>query len=549
MRRSSDVLNISRFNLKEIFSKNIINQPRSSQYKYTSACFLSTRNMAGRGLTFFAILFTGLLLFQCFKPVVPGVKLDPAKVKPTNLDVPDSIDEGIGESPSPSPTPFEPNVDPPGANFNGAATFTFNTSNYVFDESLSETDFYENLTFLDSWTSIKWFAAKLFDFANLYSTVKAKPKCTSKNQCRIRITQEGKAQKRRPDEERGMAVNNCGKIGDWKFTDFEHKHILRTSGTAWDPENFGIHAFAAAHWRRADSPYSHATFFYVPKLEVIDYTLVQNEDGEAQCKAQTHYDAWTCVKTGRNEDLYGGCYYAGKCLPTYRKVDGHFMGLDCLEGSGDPSRDYVADPFALGILQDQFAYNKKFSKVPPKQWQLDETSWFVDRTRSTGAGLRFTEPRPEPYKTTREELYDSYTEWLQRHPTEKIPEEVKRLFYRQPYYIFAKDLRKNGAPNEGFIERKFYNLKVNPLYVPAPDPAKIDVPFAWSGNRGGNGTVDKMPVIDEGPEWDLAIFNRRDEKVPHTGPDENMDSQHLISKVDDASKELAAKLNDLIAKQ
>ena len=310
-----------------------------------------------------------------------------------------------------------------------------------------------------------------------------------------------------------------------------------------------MHAFSAAHWRRADSPYAYATFFFVPKLEVIDYTLVQDEDGKAQCKAQTHYDAWTCAKTGRNEDGYGGCYFAGKCLPTYRKSDGHFMGLDCLKGSGDPARDFVADPFILGIVQDQFAYSKLgFTKVPPKQWKLDETSWFVDRSRSTGAGLRFTEPRPQPYKTPREELYDSYTEWLQRHPTEKMPEEVKRLFYRQPYYIFAKDLRKNGAPNEGFIERNYFNLQVNPLYVPDPDPAKIDVPFAWSGNRESNGTVEKMPVVDDGPEWDLAIFNRRDEKVPHTGPDENMDNQFLISKVDDESKELADKLQDL-AKQ
>ena len=507
--------------------------------------FPPTSTMVSRGITYFGILFTGLLLLQAITPVYPGAKLDPSKVKPTHLDLPEAIDEGIGESPNPSPLPESPNVGPPGANFNGLVSWTFNSSNYVLDESLSNTDFYEYLTYLDSWTSFRWFAARLVEFAQAYTTVKPNQKCTSENPCRISVTPEGKRHKRRPDEEKGLAVNNCGKAGDWKFTDFEHKHILRTTSKGWDPNEFGVHALAAAHWRRADSPYSYATFFYVPKLEVIPYSLVQTEDGEAQCKAQTHYDAFTCVKGSRTDDLYGGCYYAGKCLPTYRKSDGHFMGLDCLEGSGDPSRDISADPLMLGQLQDMSVYSKTWTRMPPRQWELDEVNWHVARGKSTGAGLRFTEPRPKPYQTPREELYDKYTEWLLRRPTEKMPEEVKRLFFRQPYFIFGNTLRKAGAPKEGFIERKFLNFKVNPLFVPEPDPTKIEAPFFWSGNKGKTCTVEEKPVDDDGPEWDLSVFQRRETKVPEEVPNEDVVGPVLISTANDATNELAAKLEDL----
>jgi len=96
--------------------------------------------MVSRGVTYFAILFTGLLLLQAITPVYPGAKFDPSKVKPTHLDLSEAIDEGIGESPNPSPLPESPNVGPPRANFNGLVSWTFNSSNYVLDESLTNTD-------------------------------------------------------------------------------------------------------------------------------------------------------------------------------------------------------------------------------------------------------------------------------------------------------------------------------------------------------------------------------------------------------------------------
>jgi hypothetical protein len=502
--------------------------------------------MVRGGLAFFAVLFSGLLLFQTFTPVMTGAKKDPSKnpTLPSTLNIPADADEGIEVSPNPSPVPESMNVGRPRANFNGLATWTFNTSNYVFDESLTDSDFYGSIWILDSWTSFRSLFSRMFQFATTFSTVPASPRCTSANPCRITMKPEGRRHVRRPDEERGLALNNCGKSGDTKFTEFEFKHILRTTTDFWDPNNFGLYAFSAAHWRRGDSPYSHATFFFVPKLEVIDYTLVHTDNGEAQCKAQSHYDAWTCVKTGSNEDVYGGCYFSGKCRPTYRKSDGHFLGLDCLENSGNPSKDFIADPYHLGIIQDLFvSTNNEYNRPPPKKWQIDEVHWRVDKRKATGAGLQFTEPRPEPYQTDREALYNAYTEWLLRHPTEKMAAEVRRLFYRQPYFIFGSTIRKTGAPNEGFVERKMYNLVVNPMFVPDPDPAKIQVPFIWSGNRGRISTAEKNA---DAPEWDLTPFqNKKEDYVPDDKPPEVVDAQVTVSKLDDVTDELAAKLEDL----
>ena len=500
--------------------------------------------MAGRGLTYFAVLFSGLLLMSSlFSPVMTGAKLDPKKVKPTELVPPEMADEGIEVSPNPSPVPMAPDVGRPGANFKGAATWTFNYTNYIFDESLTSTDFYRSLFVLDNWPSFQEFASRLYNFASFYST--DQPSCTSTNPCRITVKPEGKSQKRRPDEERGMAVNNCGRSGDRKFSEFEFKHILRTTVAGWDPEMFGTHAFSAAHWRRADSPYMHATFFFVPKTEVIEYAMVEDEDGQTQCKAQSHYDAWTCAKTGSNEDLYSGCYYSGKCLPTYRKSDGHFMGLDCLEGSGDPSKDFVANPGHLALLQDLFAYGKGFERLPPKHWEIEETRWFADKAKSTRAGLRFTEPRPKPYTTAREDLFQAYLDWLLRRPTEKMPVEVRRLFYRQPYLLFGESMRKPGAPTEGYIEREFLKLVVNPLFVPDPDPAKIVVPFVWSGNRESTGSEEKKREVDDGaPEWDVNMFDNGKgvKKPPVDIPGEDIDAEVYISKAEEARDEFAIKL-------
>jgi hypothetical protein len=465
--------------------------------------------------------------------------------KPEKLKVPDlmMIDEGIGESPNPSPLPDDPNVGRPGLNFNGLASWTFNTSNFIFDESVPK-DFYLSLTLLDNWPSLKKMVSQIYEFASSYATSPPNPvgQCTSDRPCRISIRQDEKKMGRRPDEGKGMALNNCGKFGDWKFSDFEFKHILRTSEPTWVIEDFGLHAWSAAHWRRADSPYMFATFFFVPKLEVIDYKLVEDVGG-AQCMAESTYDAWTCVKADRKEDLHSGCYYSGKCRPNYRKADGHFLGLDCEEKSGDPSKDFLATPHHFSKLQQVFVDTPGF-RVPSLQWQREEMSWYSRRATSIADGKQFTEPKPKSYYTDREELLEGYKDWLLRRPEEQMPPYVRRLFFRQPRRFFKDTMRKSGAPREGFIKFEDLDFQHNPFYEPTPDDlASMDVPFSWSGNKGGKPDARKE---EAGPEWNVEYLREKKPSAPlKTPPGNEVDAEIYVSKVKETSQEMAKKIEEI----
>lgn len=495
------------------------------------------------GLAFFALLFAGLLLSQSFSPVMTADRPD-AK-KPSNLDLPEQ-DEGLGDSPSPSPLPDD--VGATAANFRGLATWTFNSSHFVFEDPPS--DFYKSFTLLDSWTSIRKWASELFEFSSNFATKKPRPskfpanECTPERPCGVTFTKNRKPDRRGEDVEKGMAVNNCGKQGDWQFTEFEFKHIIRTTEEFWEPSKFPIHSWSASHWRRSDSPYLQSTFFYVPKLEVIDYSLV-DDGGSPMCKAHNYYDTWTCVKTGLSEDTYSGCYHSGQCRPTYRKVDGHLLPMECLAGSAEPAKDFVPELYHFVNLQDIFVDGAGI-KLPALQWLRDLAAWESRKATRTGAGLQFREPKPTPYKTKREQLLEAFNDWLIRHPDLKIPPRVKRLFFRQPYFVFKKNMRKPTAPKEGYIPFQELEIEKNPMYLPSPDATGIEVPFPWSG------TPKVQATVEDGPEWNLDDMARPNEPTAATEQKppagEEVDGQGVLTK-EETWEDMASNLESLRGKK
>lgn len=495
----------------------------------------------------FAILFSWLLMSNGFLPVMSTD--GPETNKPSKLDLPVADDEGLGESPVPSPLPDL--VYPPGANFNGLSTWTFNISNYEFDDDTPD-DFYTGYYVLDSWSAIRKWASDLFEFSSNFATEKPTPRkfqpkeCTADSPCTVKFIRNSKKSVRRtPTVQKGLGVNNCGKAGDWEFSTFEFKHIIRTTSELWDPAKFPMHSWSAAHWRRSDSPYMQATFFFIPKLEVIDYEL--DEEGKSPvCRAREFYDSWTCVKTGIEEDIYSGCYHSGLCRPSYEKVDGHMVPLECKPGSADPAKDYVPEPSMFVTLQDMFVDGAGL-KVPATQWQRDVAGWQGRKATRTGAGLQFREPKPTIYQTKREELLEGFHDWRIRHPDVKVPTKVLRLFFRQPYYLFMKSMRKPSAPKEGYIPFNDLDIKRNKYYSSEPDFSTFVVPFTWSGSANARPTK----IDDDTMEWRLdEIYMPQsadpEEKSP---PAEEVDGQKLLTKKDEIWNDLSSKLNTLIGEK